>query len=60
MGLFNLFKKKEIKTLLKDEDKKLLNEIERIAYVEEAKKLAKDKGLDNARKDYNYKQKESY
>lgn len=50
----NLFKKKNVKPLLTDEDNKQLKELERIAYMETAKELIQKRGQFKAEKDLNF------
>jgi len=49
MGLMSLFKKKD-KSILKSEDVLELREMERVAYLEEAKKLVVEKGKADAKR----------
>lgn len=51
MFLFKEKKKKE--QLLNEEDIQQLKEIQRIAYMEEARILAQQKGKEDAKKDFN-------
>jgi hypothetical protein len=51
----SLFKKKKEERILLNEDIVALREIERKAYVEEAKNLAAEKGKANAQKDFKIK-----
>jgi hypothetical protein len=51
----SLFKKKKEERILLNEDIVTLREIERKAYVEEAKTLAAEKGKANAQKDFKIK-----
>lgn len=48
MGIFSLLKKKE-KSILRPEDITELRELERTAYIEEAKKLVVEKGKNDAK-----------
>jgi hypothetical protein len=52
-----MFFKKKNKTILYEEDIKLLREIERTAYLEKAKVLVKLRGEENAKKDLEVKTK---
>jgi hypothetical protein len=52
--MFNFFKRKISKeSLLDDEDIEKLKQIEKNSYMKEAEKLAVDKGIMKAKKDYN-------
>ncbi len=50
MGLFDIFKKK-VKPLLSSEDSDQLREIERVAYLNEAKTLVEKRGKEKAKRD---------
>lgn len=50
MGIFDAFKQKKTR-LLKPEDEQELMEIKRQAYMEEARKIMKEKGMNEAKLD---------
>jgi len=60
MGVFNnLFKKeRKLPSILNEEDSTELKELERQAYLEEAKKLVKTRGIERAKKDLSVKKAE--
>ena len=58
MGLFSFLKKKKVTPVITEEDSRELAEMQRVSYMDEARKIIVDRGKQKAREDLTLKKKE--